>query len=47
MPIIVVLVNLIIQMLYANSNDGTRTVLARLLNLSGARKYVRIRVVPR
>jgi len=36
-----------IQVLYANSSDGTRTVLARLVDLSNARKYVRIRVVPR
>ena len=36
-----------IQVLYANSSDGTRSVLARLVDLSNARKYVRIRVVPR
>ena len=36
-----------IQVLYANTSDGTRTVLARLVDLSAVRKYVRIRVIPR
>ena len=31
-----------IQVLYANTSDGTRTVLARLVDLSAVRKYVRI-----